>query len=52
MTMQRGCIVKYARGGLFIATRATTAIVLHHFIPILHLANVAVSLGCNHLRDS
>jgi hypothetical protein len=40
------------RGGLLIATRATTAIALHYCIPILYPANIIVSVGSDHLRNS
>jgi hypothetical protein len=33
MSKQRGCIVKYTSGGLFVMTRATTSIVLHYSFP-------------------
>jgi hypothetical protein len=46
------CIVECIRGGLFIVTSGTLAIALHHYIPILHLANATVSLGLNYLQDS
>jgi hypothetical protein len=41
------CIVECTRGGLFIVTRATIAIVLHHYP-----ASIAVSLGSDHPHDS
>jgi hypothetical protein len=38
------CIIKYTRGGSFIVTRDTIAIVLYHYIPIHYVANTVVSL--------
>jgi hypothetical protein len=47
MIRKLDCIIKYTRGDLFIVTRATTAIALHHYP-----ANIAVSLGSDHLCNS